>query len=151
MTGTFLYCWNLQSINHCPGVCAILLDRAINFTHYGGSEYQAEVALLSRNKLIQGDKVHSEPTDINPYICRSADCSNYPCVNSYLTGFGGHIMISGTNAVGKIAGVELYRMGQTNVLARYPFHLHLVKKMDIIHLWLIVPSIAVSIVVSQCI
>lgn len=44
-------------------VCAVRLTRPLSFTHYGGFEYQAEVALLTRNILIQGDQFNSEPTD----------------------------------------------------------------------------------------
>jgi hypothetical protein len=65
--------------------------------HYGGPEYQAEVGLLSRRIVIQGD---SESENDN---------------------FGGHIMVRGE---GRFSGVRAYRMGQTNQLARYPFHFH---------------------------
>jgi hypothetical protein len=40
--------------------------------------------------------------------------------------YGGHIMVMGTAAVGRVSGVMLHRMGQTNILGRYPFHLHMV-------------------------
>lgn len=41
-----------------------------------------------------------------------------------LTGFGGHIRIE-SGGIGQVEGVELYRMGQTNVKGRYPIHFHL--------------------------
>ena len=40
-------------------------------------------------------------------------------------GYGAHIRASGAQAVARLAGVELRRVGQTNVLGRYPVHYHL--------------------------
>jgi hypothetical protein len=34
--------------------CAVKLTAPLQYTHYGGFEYQAEVALLTRNILVQG-------------------------------------------------------------------------------------------------
>jgi hypothetical protein len=110
-----------------PNISAIELEGKIQYKHYAGNEYQAEVGLLSRNIVIQGFENDSEPQDIYPIACTTPlDSSSYPCDNTSLTGFGGHIMIAGSLAHGRLSGVELFRMGQTNVLARYPFHLHLV-------------------------
>eukprot|EP01087_Luapelamoeba_hula_P000813 TRINITY_DN105_c0_g1_i5.p1 TRINITY_DN105_c0_g1~~TRINITY_DN105_c0_g1_i5.p1 ORF type:complete len:1108 (+),score=125.47 TRINITY_DN105_c0_g1_i5:207-3530(+) len=107
-------------------VAAIQIDTPLNYTHYGGSEYQAEVGLLSRNIMVQGD-ANSEPTDNSPTVCTdSNDGSTYPCPNSYLTGFGGHIQVMGSSASGRFSGLEMYRMGQTNQLGRYPLHFHLI-------------------------
>eukprot|EP01100_Stratorugosa_tubuloviscum_P000897 TRINITY_DN119_c1_g4_i1.p1 TRINITY_DN119_c1_g4~~TRINITY_DN119_c1_g4_i1.p1 ORF type:complete len:1171 (-),score=592.90 TRINITY_DN119_c1_g4_i1:114-3626(-) len=69
----------------------------LKFVHYAGIEYQAEVALLSRRILIQGD------------------------LASETNQFGGHIMSMGQM---RVSGVQLIRMGQRNVLARYPLHFH---------------------------
>ena len=69
----------------------------LRFAHYAGTEYQGEVALLSRHIMIEG-----EPN---------------------LDGYGGHLVVAGKR--GRIAGVASRYMGQTNVLAKYPFHLHL--------------------------
>ena len=66
---------------------------------------RAEVALLTRNIRIHGDE------------------------QSEQAGFGGHIMIM-EGAAGFVSGVELYRMGQTGILARYPFHWHLANNVD---------------------
>ncbi|KAK5575391.1 hypothetical protein RB653_010651 [Dictyostelium firmibasis] len=77
----------------------IEFTKPIKFYHYGGSEYQVEVALLSRRIVFQGDEVSSQQDS-----------------------FGGHILISGE---GQFAGVQLKRMGQKNVKARYPLHYHL--------------------------
>ena len=47
-----------------------------------------------------------------------------PCEDKELTGFGGHIVVR-NGGKGYVEGTELYRMGQTNVLGRYPMHFHL--------------------------
>lgn len=106
-------------------VGAIRVTTPLAYTHYGGPEYQAEVALLSRNILVQGNEATSEPTDTSPIACTDSYGSSYPCENKFTNGFGGHIMVTGTLASAYVAGVELYRMGQTNVLGRYPLHFHL--------------------------
>ncbi len=41
------------------GVTAIQLDSPLSYKHFGGKEYQAEVSLLSRNIIVQGDADHS--------------------------------------------------------------------------------------------
>lgn len=61
---------------------------------------RAEVALLTRNIRIHGDEASEQ------------------------NGFGGHIMIM-RNSAAFFSGVELYRLGQRGILARYPFHWHL--------------------------
>jgi cell migration-inducing and hyaluronan-binding protein len=60
---------------------------------------KAEVGLLSRNIVIRGDE------------------------GSEVAGIGGHIMAT-AGGVLHIEGVELTRMGQKKVLARYPMHWH---------------------------
>ncbi|KAN0024762.1 hypothetical protein ACTFIV_009171 [Dictyostelium citrinum] len=72
----------------------------IKFYHYGGQEYQAEVALLSRRIVFRGDG--DSEADKNS--------------------FGAHILVVGE---GQFAGIQLIRMGQTNLKARYPIHYHL--------------------------
>lgn len=61
--------------------------------HHAGAEYQNEVALLSRRILLQGAE------------------------DSVAGAFGGHVMIMGE---GRVRGVETFRMGQNNTIARYP-------------------------------
>jgi len=90
----------------------ITLDTALDHRHFGEVQSfsngkhawtldsRAEVALLSRNIRIQGDE--------------SSEASR----------FGGHMMIM-EGSVGLLSGIEMYRMGQEGVLARYPFHWHL--------------------------
>eukprot|EP00026_Physarum_polycephalum_P001401 Phypoly_transcript_01402.p1 GENE.Phypoly_transcript_01402~~Phypoly_transcript_01402.p1 ORF type:complete len:620 (+),score=52.01 Phypoly_transcript_01402:781-2640(+) len=65
----------------------------------GTIEKQAEVALLTRNIVIQGDA--------------ESDNQN----------FGGHVMIT-RGSRGYASGIELFRLGQQGVLARYPWHWH---------------------------
>jgi G8 domain len=60
----------------------------------------AEIALLSRNIVIQGDSA------------------------SVVSGFGGHMMVMAGGSA-KLANVELFRMGQKGLIARYPMHWHL--------------------------
>lgn len=65
---------------------------------------RGEVGLLSRNIKIQGDDSAATAA-----------------------GFGGHMMsMYGTTVHAE--GIELFRMGQKGVLARYPFHWHLVQE-----------------------
>ena len=106
---------------------------AIHFTspashaHIANNGYQAEVGLLSRNIKIQGAADDSDPTDPDTGSCTGQwryGTNFAPCPNKYKTGFGGHIMVH-SGGVGYVEGVELFRMGQTNVLGRYPFHFHI--------------------------
>jgi len=77
----------------------VQFTQPLKYFHYAGEEYQAEVALLSRNIVLQGDE-------------KSEDKQ-----------FGGHLLMRGNH--GRIAGVRAYRMGQINRLARYPIHFHM--------------------------
>ncbi|KAL7548187.1 hypothetical protein ACHAWF_011482 [Thalassiosira exigua] len=115
--------------NPVAGVgAAIHFTSPASYAHIANNGYQAEVGLLSRNIKIQGAADDSEPTDPDMGGCtgRSHFGSNYaPCTNKYKTGFGGHVMVHSAGGKGYVEGVELYRMGQTNVLGRYPFHWHI--------------------------
>ncbi|EGG17944.1 hypothetical protein DFA_08945 [Cavenderia fasciculata] len=71
----------------------------VQFYHYAGQEYQAEVGLLSRRIILRGDAASSEPKK-----------------------FGGHVLTMGNS---QFAGIELINMGQRNMRARYPLHFHL--------------------------
>jgi len=83
----------------------ITLNQPLAYPHFGeitfGVDQRGEVGLLSRNILIRGDDSSSS------------------------SGFGGHIMAMMGSTM-RVSGVELYRMGQRNLLARYPIHWHLV-------------------------
>jgi len=76
----------------------IQVDSPFEYYHYGGVEHQSEVGLLSRRIVFSGD------------------------AKSESTLFGGHTRVSGT---GRFSGVQAYRMGQLNVLGKYPFHFHM--------------------------
>lgn len=85
----------------------VTVSPALRNTHFGVSqnfggrplEERAEVGLLSRNIVIRGDDA------------------------SETAGFGGHIMATAQGIL-HVEGVELTRMGQKKVLARYPMHWH---------------------------
>jgi hypothetical protein len=83
----------------------ITLDRPLEYMHFGKITFdvdeRGEVALLTRNIRIQASEDAAESF------------------------FGGHIMAMPSSKM-YIAGVELTRMGQNLVLARYPVHWHLV-------------------------
>jgi hypothetical protein len=119
------------------GVGAVVhLNEPVQYQHTANEYYQVEAGLLTRAILIQGSPEDSEPTDLDPLTCRTSladygDWSFYynlpmPCTNLGKTGYGGHVMIADTGQA-QVEGVELYRMGQTNVLGRYPFHFHMLK------------------------
>ena len=82
------------------GGTVIQFEKPVMYSHYAGTEYQGEIALLTRSVSMEG-----EPS---------------------LDGFGGHSVVSGVR--GRFAGVGTRYMGQTNVLAKYPFHFHLIGK-----------------------
>ena len=90
----------------------ITLDSPLAHRHFGEQQVfsndeqswtvdtRAEIALLNRNIRIQGD------------------------VDSDQSRFGGHIMIM-EDSIGLFSDVEMHRMGQEGLLARYPFHWHI--------------------------
>jgi len=105
----------------------VYLTSPVQEVHVANSGYQAEVGLLSRMITVEGAFNDSEPTDPD-----SGDCTGEwifgdngrPCEDRELTGYGGHIMVH-QGGKGYVEGVELHRMGQTNVLGRYPIHFHI--------------------------
>lgn len=122
----------IQEIHPNPpaGVGSVVyLTTPLEYRHVGNQHYQVEVALLTRKIKIQGHADDSEPTNPDPLDCISPNALynsaelGIQCPNTETTGFGGHIMVQG---LAQVEGVELYRMGQTNVLARYPMHFHLI-------------------------
>ncbi len=100
----------------------IYLNRPIQFQHWGEKEYfhpdnkktivldeRAEVANLTRSILIRADETNAP-----------IDESNTPAGQ-----LGGHMMVMfGGQAF--INSIELYKMGQAGIMARYPFHWHYV-------------------------
>ncbi|WP_158539600.1 G8 domain-containing protein [Meiothermus sp. QL-1] len=96
----------------------VTLDAPLTYAHFGQLQSfegrvldeRAEVGLLSRNIVIQGDE-------------------------NWMGGFGGHVMVMGSHpdrretnpalrSQARIRGVEFRRLGQFNRIARYPFHWH---------------------------
>jgi hypothetical protein len=113
-----------------PGVgSAVFLQNPVTYQHLAIKEYQGEVGLLTRSIKIQGNEA-SEPTDPDPLNCKTNKPvfgnRDVPCAYSELTGYGGHIVVH-DGGKGYVEGVELYRLGQTNVLARYPMHFHILE------------------------
>ncbi|KAH9259577.1 hypothetical protein BASA81_001999 [Batrachochytrium salamandrivorans] len=112
-----------------PNVTAITVTQPFTYKHFAGKAYQAEVALLSRTILLQGNLADSMPTDTaEPIACTRANDgdSTYPCTDKFRTGYGFHVRIEGSNTVAaKFSGIEWIRSGQTNTLARYSLHFHM--------------------------
>ena len=83
----------------------ITLDQKLQYMHYGqvtfGVDERGEVGMLTRNIRIQA----------------SADAEQ--------SFSGGHVMAM-VGSTMKVSGVEFFRMGQHENLARYPIHWHLV-------------------------
>jgi len=83
----------------------ITLDQKLEYMHYGqvtfGVDERAEVGMLSRNIHLQA----------------SADAEK--------SFSGGHVMAMAGSTM-QVSGVEFFRMGQHENLARYPIHWHLV-------------------------
>eukprot|EP01117_Protostelium_nocturnum_P016557 TRINITY_DN657_c0_g1_i1.p1 TRINITY_DN657_c0_g1~~TRINITY_DN657_c0_g1_i1.p1 ORF type:complete len:1272 (+),score=378.16 TRINITY_DN657_c0_g1_i1:136-3951(+) len=78
----------------------IVLTTPLNFGHWGKDYQFAEVAVLDRNIVIQSDP--GSEADNN---------------------YGGHIMMRKGKRI-ELSGIEVTRMGQKGVLARYPVHFH---------------------------
>ncbi|KAG1661973.1 hypothetical protein FOA52_007145 [Chlamydomonas sp. UWO 241] len=88
----------VMTINYVEsGGKRVVFVENFQFHHYGGSEYQTEVALLSRSITLQGG-----PESVS----RSK---------------GGHVKVMGQ---ARLQGIAAFRMGQRNLLGFYPFHFH---------------------------
>jgi len=81
----------------------VTLSTPLSFTHWGQGYQRAEVGLLTKRIVIQGD---------------NASDSNSQ---------GGHIMLRYGYHI--VQAVELTRMGQSGVMGRYPLHFHLARFM----------------------
>jgi cell migration-inducing and hyaluronan-binding protein len=83
----------------------ITLDQKLDYMHYGqvtfGVDERGEVGMLTRNIRIQASD------------------------DSEKSFSGGHVMAMAGSTM-KVSGVEFFRMGQHENLARYPIHWHLV-------------------------
>jgi cell migration-inducing and hyaluronan-binding protein len=86
----------------------VTVSPALRHSHFGVTQNfagrtldeRAEVGLLSRNIVVRGDEA------------------------SESNGFGGHILAT-AGGILHVEGIELTRMGQKKVLARYPMHWHM--------------------------
>ncbi len=91
----------------------ITLQAPLRYGHWGQTQTiagrvvdeRAEVGLLSHNIVIQGD------------------------TSAVTTGLGGHLIVM-QGATAKVEGIELTRMGQKKLSARYPMHWHLAGNVD---------------------
>ncbi len=91
---------------------SVTITQPLAFTHYGELQTiegrtvdeRAEVGLLTRNIVVQGDSATSA------------------------AGFGGHIM--GMAGTLRVEGVTLRFMGQKSLVARYPMHWHMMGPVD---------------------
>ena len=97
-----------------PDKPVITLDSQLYYKHYAGIQWfddqfiemRAEVGLLTRNIVYQGDP---ETTLINQY--------------------GAHMMVHADGSetvIARIEYVEFYNVGQAFQLGRYPIHFHLI-------------------------
>ena len=99
-------------------ISVVQVSSPLLYEHYGDTEYQAEVALLSRRISVSGSSDDSEPASYsNPshtFICtdptNTYSVSTYPC--NIDNGYGGHIMV-GPTGQGRVTAVELVRMGKS--------------------------------------
>jgi hypothetical protein len=91
----------------------VTLAQPLAYAHYGELQTiadrtldeRAEVGLLTRNVVIQGDSA-----------------------TGVMAGYGGHMM--GMGGTLRVEGVELHFMGQKGLMARYPMHWHLMGPVD---------------------
>ncbi len=67
----------IKSVRSDGLVSVVELAAPLAFAHHGGTEYQAEVALLTRSIVVQGDP-SSEPTDEAPVACADGSFASYP-------------------------------------------------------------------------
>ena len=96
--------------------CVLVSHVNVRPTPAGQREYQSEVALLSRNIVLRGND-RSEPTDTVPLQCDAATYpytagetyssgfDQIPCAGTFLTGFGGHVMLTGQARIKTYANI----------------------------------------------
>jgi hypothetical protein len=77
----------------------VQFTKPLQYHHWAASNYQTEVALLSRQIVLSGD------------------------AESKVTKIGGHFVANGPRVAVRISGVEFDRMGQNNTYGHYPINL----------------------------
>ncbi|KAG2372682.1 hypothetical protein C9374_013637 [Naegleria lovaniensis] len=82
------------------GGSTLVLNKPLNYTHWGNAHMKAEVGVLNRNIVFQGD------------------------ANSVKDSFGGHMMIRVVEKA-TLEGIEMTRMGQRGFMGRYAIHWHI--------------------------
>eukprot|EP01122_Echinamoeba_exundans_P006638 TRINITY_DN1906_c0_g1_i1.p1 TRINITY_DN1906_c0_g1~~TRINITY_DN1906_c0_g1_i1.p1 ORF type:complete len:1780 (+),score=203.21 TRINITY_DN1906_c0_g1_i1:139-5478(+) len=82
----------------------VQFTKPLRYHHWAGSNYQTEVALLSRQIVLSGDS------------------------ESKITKIGGHFTADGPRVAVRIAGVEFDRMGHNNTYGRYPINLGFISR-----------------------
>jgi hypothetical protein len=100
----------------------ITLDRAATYRHWG----QTEVFVNPPAKNVILDQ-RAEVVNLNRNIKIQSDESTIPISDLDEPGaeLGAHVMVM-NNGEAYVNSVEFYRMGQAGVMARYPFHWHVV-------------------------
>ncbi|EGC32284.1 hypothetical protein DICPUDRAFT_98926 [Dictyostelium purpureum] len=100
----------------------IKLKNPLKYSHWGnitkGIDERGEVGLLTRNIKIQGSL--------------GTSCVNSPLVCEFFKfdTFGAHIMIQKDFKNAHFQGVELFQVGQSHVISRYPIHFHMCGRVD---------------------
>jgi hypothetical protein len=108
----------------------LFLSSPLSARHAASLDYAAEVAYLTRSIVVQGAEQDSRPTNrrtscSDPTSGKQLGSDTVPCPDAFLDGYGAHVIAMGTAALLRVSSVELRRVGQTNVLGRYPLHMHL--------------------------
>ncbi|XP_032805803.2 cell surface hyaluronidase CEMIP2 isoform X2 [Petromyzon marinus] len=125
----------------CPECAAnqVKVDGKPRFTHVGevvdGVDMRAEVGLLTRNVVVQGEM---EPSCYGDNACRFFSFDT----------FGGHIKVTANFSAVGLSHVELTRMGQ-QVLGSYPLHFHMCGAVDEPALYPAPPAV-VGLAVHHC-
>lgn len=83
-------------------IFAVKLAAPLVYSHYGGPEYQSEVALMQRRFKLWG-------------------------ANDGDADFGVHVLVLGSGEA-RISGVHVENGGQARVMARYPLHFHVLRE-----------------------
>lgn len=110
-------------------VSIVYFKNSLQYRHVVNKGYQGEAGLLFRTITVAGGK-GVKPSDPDPLNCTQnrwmwGGSLQKSRVDKALTGYSGHIIIH-KSGKGYVEEVELWRMGQTNTLGRYPMHFHII-------------------------